>query len=110
MYPSGSAGPRSATELPSCFDYLRSIADLSACVPRLGSARSGGSVDAAARHQCPGDARALVGERQVYGGSGLVMGNLDDPKVHAHALERLEKWGRGESIHVKPKEKKKKKK
>ena len=63
MYPSGSAGPRSATELPSCFDHLRSIADLSARVPRSGSARSDGGVDPAVRHQRPGDARALVGER-----------------------------------------------
>ena len=63
MYPSGSAGPRSATELPSCFDHLRSIAALSARVPRSGSARSGGGVDPAARHQRPGDACALVGER-----------------------------------------------
>src|SRR3977135_1239624 len=35
---------------------------------------------------------ALSGLRQVYGGSGLVIGALDDPKVRARALERLEKW------------------
>ena len=51
----------------------------------------------------PGDIKtvrlvALAGLRQVYGGSGLVMGALDDPKVHARSMERLEQWNRGESI------------
>ena len=53
---------------------------------------------------------ALGGERQVYGGSGLVMGSLDDDKVRARSLERLEKWNRGESVLGKAKDKKKKKK
>jgi len=53
---------------------------------------------------------ALVGRREVYGGSGLVMGELDDPKVRARSLERLEKWNRGESVLGKAKGKKKKKK
>src|SRR5438128_4692246 len=48
---------------------------------------------------------ALDGERQVYGGSGLVMGSLDDDKVRARSLERLEKWNRGESILGKAKDK-----
>ncbi|HWY88349.1 MAG TPA: urease subunit beta [Gemmataceae bacterium] len=52
---------------------------------------------------------ALDGERKVYGGSGLVMGALDDPKVRARAMERLEKWNGGESILGKSKDKKKKK-
>jgi urease beta subunit len=50
---------------------------------------------------------ALAGERKVYGGSGLVMGALDDPKVHARALERLEKWTRGELVVGKGKKKSK---
>src|SRR5438552_13506213 len=41
---------------------------------------------------------ALDGERQVYGGSGLVMGGLDDPKVRQRSLERLEQWLRGEPV------------
>jgi len=53
---------------------------------------------------------ALAGERQVFGGSGLVMGSLDDPKVRAHAQELLEKWRNGESVLGKSKDKKKKKK
>jgi len=36
---------------------------------------------------------ALGGARQVYGGSGLVMGALDDPAVEQQALERLRKGG-----------------
>jgi urease beta subunit len=45
----------------------------------------------------PGDIKtvrlvALAGRREVYGGSGLVMGVLDDPKVRASALELLEHW------------------
>src|SRR4051794_10204022 len=31
---------------------------------------------------------ALGGQRQVYGGSGLVMGELDDPRVRQRSLER----------------------
>src|SRR5437016_11985946 len=38
---------------------------------------------------------ALGGERRVYGGSGLVMGALDDPTVKAQALERMKKVGFG---------------
>ena len=49
---------------------------------------------------------ALSGERKVYGGSGLVMGKLDDPKVQARAMERLEKWTGGEPAKVKKKKKK----
>jgi urease subunit beta len=32
---------------------------------------------------------ALGGARQVYGGSGLVMGALDDPAIRQRALQRL---------------------
>jgi urease beta subunit len=61
----------------------------------------------------PGDIKtvrlvALAGQREVYGGSGLVMGALDDAKVHASAMERLEAFNRGESVFAKPKQKKKK--
>jgi urease beta subunit len=38
---------------------------------------------------------ALGGARQVYGGSALVMGALDDPQVKAQALERMKKGGFG---------------
>src|SRR5436309_8764300 len=34
---------------------------------------------------------ALAGSRQMYGGSGLVMGELDDPAVRQQALERVHK-------------------
>jgi urease beta subunit len=34
---------------------------------------------------------ALGGSRQVYGGSALVMGELDDPAVKQQALERTKK-------------------
>jgi urease beta subunit len=42
----------------------------------------------------PGDIKTvqlvvLSGSRQVYGGSGLVMGALDDPGVRQQALERM---------------------
>ncbi len=40
---------------------------------------------------------ALSGSRQVYGGSGLVMGALDDPAVRQQALERVRKEGFGDS-------------
>jgi urease beta subunit len=46
---------------------------------------------------------AMDGERQVYGGSGLVMGALDDPKVRARSLERVEPWTRGEPLKKKKK-------
>jgi urease beta subunit len=35
----------------------------------------------------------LSGAREVYGGSGLVNGKLDDPAVKQQALERLRKAG-----------------
>jgi urease subunit beta len=53
---------------------------------------------------------ALDGQRQVYGGSGLVMGDLDDSKVRSRAMERLEQWNRGEPVPGKGKAKKKNKK
>jgi urease subunit beta len=39
---------------------------------------------------------AMAGERVVYGGSGLVNGALDDARVKERAMQRLEKWTRGE--------------
>jgi len=50
---------------------------------------------------------ALGGERKVYGGSGLVMGALDDAKVRDRAMERMEKWAQGEQVLGKSKKKKK---
>jgi urease beta subunit len=38
---------------------------------------------------------ALGGERHVYGGSGLVMGPLDDAKVKEKSLERMRREGFG---------------
>ncbi|MFL5244775.1 MAG: urease subunit beta [Gemmataceae bacterium] len=38
---------------------------------------------------------ALGGERRVYGGSGLVMGSLDDAKVREKSLERMRREGFG---------------
>jgi urease beta subunit len=38
----------------------------------------------------------LAGTRAVYGGSGLVMGQLDDPATHQRSLERLAQWQQGE--------------
>ena len=38
----------------------------------------------------------LAGERQVYGGSGLVMGPLDDKGVRKRSLENLHSWSAGE--------------
>ena len=40
---------------------------------------------------------ALGGLRQVYGGSALVMGALDDPAVRQGSLERLREGGFGNS-------------
>jgi urease subunit beta len=37
----------------------------------------------------------LSGERQVYGGSGLVMGPLDEKGVRTRSLKRLEEWNQG---------------
>jgi urease subunit beta len=50
----------------------------------------------------PGDVRtvrlvALAGSRQVYGGSGLVMGSLDDPAVRQQALARVKQEGFGDT-------------
>src|SRR5438105_1381611 len=38
---------------------------------------------------------ALAGTREVYGGSGLVNGKLDDPAVKQQALARLQQGGFG---------------
>src|SRR5437016_3518415 len=38
----------------------------------------------------------LSGARAVYGGSGLVMGELDDPATRERSFARLEQWRRGE--------------
>ena len=40
---------------------------------------------------------ALGGAREVYGGSGLVNGKLDDPAVRQQALESLKQGGCGNS-------------
>jgi urease subunit beta len=50
----------------------------------------------------PGEIRsvrlvALAGARRVYGGSGLVMGALDDPAVRQASLDRLRQAGFGDS-------------
>jgi hypothetical protein len=39
---------------------------------------------------------ALDGLRQVYGGSALVMGALDDPVVKQQSLERMRNAGFGD--------------
>src|SRR5436309_8962777 len=38
----------------------------------------------------------MAGERQVYGGSGLVNGALDDPVVRQRSLERMRALGFGD--------------
>src|SRR5207253_1042710 len=38
----------------------------------------------------------MAGERQVYGGSGLVMGPLDDKGARKRSLENLQSWNAGE--------------
>ncbi len=38
---------------------------------------------------------AMAGSREVYGGSGLVMGKLDDPEIRKRALERMQQGGFG---------------
>ena len=38
----------------------------------------------------------LAGQRQVYGGSGLVMGSLDDKANRKRSMERLQQWNSGE--------------
>src|SRR3954468_5389570 len=35
---------------------------------------------------------AMAGTREVYGGNGLVMGALDDDRMRARSMERLEQW------------------
>jgi urease subunit beta len=53
---------------------------------------------------------ALGGTRQVYGGSGLVMGPLDDEKTRRKAQERLEQFTGGQlPLGAAPKAKKAKK-
>src|SRR5438445_8526427 len=39
---------------------------------------------------------AMAGERQMFGGSGLVMGPLDDKGVRKRSLENLHSWSAGE--------------
>jgi urease subunit beta len=51
----------------------------------------------------PGDVKTvqlvpMAGRREVYGGSGLVMGPLDDRATRKRSLERLERWSRGETV------------
>jgi len=38
----------------------------------------------------------LAGQRQVYGGSGLVMGPLDEKGAKKRSFERLQSWSRGD--------------
>ena len=38
----------------------------------------------------------LAGSRQVFGGSGLVMGSLDDKQTRKRAMGRLQQWSEGE--------------
>jgi urease beta subunit len=50
----------------------------------------------------PGDIKSvqlveLAGERRVYGGNSLVMGELDDPAVKKKALQRLHAGGFGDT-------------
>jgi urease subunit beta len=40
---------------------------------------------------------ALAGSREVYGGSGLVMGALDDPAVRLRALAAMRQQGFGDT-------------
>jgi urease beta subunit len=37
----------------------------------------------------------LSGQRRAYGGSGLVMGSLDDPATRQQSIERMKKAGFG---------------
>lgn len=43
---------------------------------------------------------ALAGERVVYGGSALVNGRLDDPRIRKMGLERLRQAGFGDTKAV----------
>jgi len=45
---------------------------------------------------------ALAGQRQVYGGSGLVMGALDDPAIKQRSLERMRQGNFGNTEGVGP--------
>jgi urease beta subunit len=38
----------------------------------------------------------LAGERQVFGGSGLIMGPLDDKGTRKRSQQRLQQWSKGE--------------
>src|SRR5581483_9309154 len=49
----------------------------------------------------PGEVKAvrlvsLAGAREVYGGSGLVSGKLDDPAVKQQAIDRMRQTGFGD--------------
>src|SRR5439155_23830269 len=44
----------------------------------------------------------MAGERQVYGGSGLVNGALDDPVIRQRSLERRRQLGFGNQPGGKP--------
>jgi urease subunit beta len=53
----------------------------------------------------PGDVKtvqlvALAGERRVYGGNNLVMGDLDDAGVRKKAMQRLHAGGFGDTAPV----------
>jgi len=53
----------------------------------------------------------LAGERQVYGGSGLVMGSLDEKGAKKRSMKMLEAWQRKEEANhrgIQETEKKKK--
>src|SRR5262249_17675649 len=52
----------------------------------------------------------LAGERQVFGGGGLVMGTLDEKGARKRSLERLKQWSKGEFPFGKKGAKKRKKK
>ncbi len=45
---------------------------------------------------------ALGGKRQVYGGSALVMGALDDPAVKQRSLDRMRQGKFGNAEEAKP--------
>ena len=49
---------------------------------------------------------ALAGSREVFGGSGLVMGALDDPSIRKRSFNRLEAWNAGELPDLVPKKSK----
>jgi len=45
---------------------------------------------------------ALSGQRQVYGGSGLVMGALDDPAIKQRSLDRMRQGKFGNREETRP--------